>query len=53
VLSHDLENDPDVVAMIAASAALTLVWHSVMGPIERRASAASRANTSSTRRSTR
>ena len=24
VLSHDLENDPDIVAMIAASAALTL-----------------------------
>jgi hypothetical protein len=29
VLSHDLENDPDIVAMIGASAALalTFVWH--------------------------
>jgi polyribonucleotide nucleotidyltransferase len=33
VLSHDLENDPDVVAMIAASAALTLSGLPFMGPI--------------------
>src|SRR6201996_7177976 len=33
VLSHDLENDPDVIAMIAASAALTLSGLPFMGPI--------------------
>jgi polyribonucleotide nucleotidyltransferase len=33
VLSHDQENDPDVVAMIAASAALTLSGLPFMGPI--------------------
>ena len=33
VLSHDLENDPDVVAMIAASAALTLSGAPFKGPI--------------------
>src|SRR3989475_2760296 len=33
VLSHDLENDPDVLAMIAASAALTLSGAPFMGPI--------------------
>ena len=33
VLSHDLEHDPDVVAMIAASAALTLSGVPFMGPI--------------------
>ncbi|NIZ09034.1 polyribonucleotide nucleotidyltransferase [Pseudooceanicola sp. HF7] len=33
VLSHDLENDPDVVAMIAASAALTISGAPFMGPI--------------------
>ena len=33
VLSHDLENDPDVVAMIAASAALTLSGLPFQGPI--------------------
>jgi polyribonucleotide nucleotidyltransferase len=33
VLSHDLENDPDVVAMIAASAALTISGLPFMGPI--------------------
>ena len=33
VLSHDLINDPDVVAMIAASAALTLSGAPFMGPI--------------------
>ncbi len=32
-LSHDLENDPDIVAMIAASAALTLSGAPFMGPI--------------------
>ena len=33
VLSHDLENDPDVIAMVAASAALTLSGLPFMGPI--------------------
>ena len=33
VLSHDLVNDPDVVAMIAASAALTVSGVPFMGPI--------------------
>ncbi|UWQ18597.1 polyribonucleotide nucleotidyltransferase [Jannaschia sp. M317] len=33
VLSHDLENDPDMVAMIAASAALTISGAPFMGPI--------------------
>jgi len=33
VLSHDLENDPDIVAMIAASAALTISGVPFMGPI--------------------
>ncbi len=33
VLSHDLENDPDVVALVAASAALTLSGVPFMGPI--------------------
>ena len=33
VLSHDLENDPDVVAMIAVSAALTVSGVPFMGPI--------------------
>jgi polyribonucleotide nucleotidyltransferase len=33
VLQHDLENDPDVVAMIAASAALTISGVPFMGPI--------------------
>ncbi|MBX6369861.1 MAG: polyribonucleotide nucleotidyltransferase [Rhodospirillales bacterium] len=33
VLSHDLENDPDIVAMIGASAALTLSGIPFMGPI--------------------
>lgn len=33
VLSHDMENDPDVVAMVAASAALTLSGVPFMGPI--------------------
>ena len=33
VLSHDLENDPDVLAMVAVSAALTLSGVPFMGPI--------------------
>ncbi len=33
VLSHDLENDPDILAMVAASAALTLSGVPFMGPI--------------------
>jgi len=33
VLSHDMENDPDVVAMIGTSAALTLSGLPFMGPI--------------------
>jgi len=33
VLSHDLENDPDVVALIGASAALTLSGLPFLGPI--------------------
>jgi polyribonucleotide nucleotidyltransferase len=33
VLSHDLENDPDIVAMVAASAALTISGVPFMGPI--------------------
>src|ERR671925_565902 len=32
-LSHDLENEPDIVAMVAASAALTLSGVPFMGPI--------------------
>ena len=37
VLSHDLENDPDVVAMIAASAALTIAGVSIPWPDRRSA----------------
>src|ERR1700739_4170751 len=33
VLSHDRENDPDILAMVAASAALTLSGAPFMGPI--------------------
>jgi polyribonucleotide nucleotidyltransferase len=33
VLSHDLENDPDIVALIGASAALTVSGIPFMGPI--------------------
>jgi polyribonucleotide nucleotidyltransferase len=33
VLSHDLENDPDIVALVAASAALTLSGVPFMGPV--------------------
>jgi polyribonucleotide nucleotidyltransferase len=32
-LSHDLENDPDIVAMVAASAALTISGVPFMGPV--------------------
>ena len=33
VLSHDMENDPDILGMVAASAALTLSGAPFMGPI--------------------
>jgi polyribonucleotide nucleotidyltransferase len=33
VLSHDMENDPDILAMVATSAALTLSGVPFMGPI--------------------
>src|ERR687891_1727416 len=33
VLSHDMENDPDILAMVASSAALTLSGVPFMGPI--------------------
>ncbi len=33
VLSHDLENDPDILALVAASAALTMSGVPFMGPI--------------------
>src|ERR1700735_5372316 len=33
VLSHDMENDPDVLAIVAASAALTISGVPFMGPI--------------------
>ena len=33
VLSHDLENDPDIVAMVAASAALTISGIPFFGPV--------------------
>lgn len=33
VLQHDLENDPDIVAMVATSAALTLSGVPFMGPV--------------------
>jgi polyribonucleotide nucleotidyltransferase len=33
VLSHDMENDPDIVAMVAASAALTISGVPFFGPI--------------------
>src|SRR6202035_1808538 len=33
VLSHDLENDPDILGMVAASAALTLSGAPFMGPV--------------------
>ena len=33
VLSHDLENDPDILAMVATSAALTISGIPFMGPV--------------------
>jgi polyribonucleotide nucleotidyltransferase len=49
VLSHDLENDPDIVGMIGASAALVLSGVPVHGPDRRlRASATRMAPMSST-----
>ena len=36
VLSHDMENDPDIVGLVAASAALTLSGLPFLGPIARR-----------------
>src|SRR5205085_7772752 len=33
VLAHDLENDPDIIAMIASSAALVISGAPFMGPI--------------------
>ena len=33
VLSHDMENDPDMVGLVAASAALTLSAVPFLGPI--------------------
>ena len=33
VLSHDLENDPDILAMVASSAALTISGIPFMGPV--------------------
>ena len=33
MLSHDLENDPDIVAMVGCSAALTLSGIPFFGPI--------------------
>ena len=33
VLSHDLENDPDILALVAASAALTISGVPFMGPV--------------------
>jgi polyribonucleotide nucleotidyltransferase len=52
VLSYDGENEPDMVAMIAASAALTISGVPFMGPIAAAASASRTANISSTRRRT-
>ncbi len=37
VLSHDMENDPDILALVASSAALTLSGVPFLGPIARRA----------------
>ena len=52
-MSHDLENDPDILAMVAASAALTLRARPSWARSAPRASASSTTNTSSIRRSTR
>jgi polyribonucleotide nucleotidyltransferase len=53
VLSHDMENDPDILALVASSAALTISGVPFMGPIGAPASASSTTNTCSTRPSTR
>ena len=54
VLSYDLENDSDIVALVASSAALTLVRHPVHGPDRRGARRRrSTANMCSIRRSSR
>ena len=52
-LSHDLENDPDILALVASSAALTFRARRSWARSAPRASASSTTNTSSTRRSTR
>jgi hypothetical protein len=49
VLQHDLENDPDILALVAASAALTSPAFPSWARSAARASATSTANTSSTR----
>ncbi len=46
VLSHDMENDPDIVALVAASAALTISGIPFMARLAPRASAISTASTS-------
>ncbi len=48
VLSHDLENDPDIVAMIGCSAALTLSGIPFFGPVGAAASAIATGDTCST-----
>jgi len=53
VLSHDMETDPDVLGLIAASAALTLSGVPFMGQSARRGSASSAARSRPTRRSRR
>ena len=52
VLSHDLENDPDIVAMVASSAALTLCGAPLWARWGRPASASSTTNTCSIPKST-
>jgi len=47
VLSHDMENDPDVLAVVAASEALTLSGAPFKGPIGAAVSASSTTNTCS------
>src|SRR5213075_1363313 len=51
-LSHDMENDPDILALVASSAALCLSGARSWARSAPRASASSAMNTSSTRRST-
>ena len=52
VLSHDMENDPDIVALVACSAALTFPARPSRARSARPVSASSTTNTCSTRRST-